>query len=69
MSAEDDMFEAEAQNVIKVHKKRLQLTTEEYKKRLDYENKLVKMRRLEQILTRAAPMGGIGGMAFSMLQT
>ena len=68
MSAEDDMFEVEAQNVIKVHKKRLQLTTEEYKKRLDYENKLVKMRRMEQILTRAAPMGGIGGMAFGMLQ-
>lgn len=68
MSAEDDMFEEEAKNVIKVHKKRLQLTTEEYKKRLDYENKLVKMRRMEQILTRAAPMGGIGGMAFGMLQ-
>ena len=68
MSAEDDMFEVEAKNVIKIHKKRLQLTTEEYKKRLDYENKLVKMRRMEQILTRAAPMGGIGGMAFGMLQ-
>lgn len=68
MSAEDDMFNEEAKNVIKVHKKRLQLTTEEYKKRLDYENKLVKMRRMEQILTRAAPMGGIGGMAFGMLQ-
>jgi hypothetical protein len=68
MSAEDDMFNEEAKNVIKIHKKRLQLTTEEYKKRLDYENKLVKMRRMEQILTRAAPMGGIGGMAFGMLQ-
>ena len=68
MSVEDDMFEAEAQNVIKLHKKRLQLTTEEYNKRLDYENKLIKMRRMEQILTRAAPMGGIGGIAFGMLQ-
>jgi len=68
MSAEDDVFTQEMQNAIKIHKKRLQLTTEEYKKRLDYENKLVKMRRMEQILTRAAPMGGLGGMAFGMLQ-
>jgi hypothetical protein len=68
-NAADDAREV-AKIKIETEKKLSEIFNARHKADMDYNNKLVKQRRMEQILTRAgsAAGGGIGGAAFSMIQ-
>lgn len=71
MSAEDDLGSFNDANVHRQELSRMRMASYNEKIRrhnLEYEDKLIRQRRVQQILTRSAPMGGLGGMAFGMLQ-
>ncbi len=71
MSAEDDLGSFNDANMHRQELSRMRMASYNEKIRrhnLEYEDKLIRQRRVQQILTRSAPMGGLGGMAFGMLQ-